>query len=103
MLYDYKLTLPNLLPRVIDGADTTLDAMEKVPVNEKNRPLHEIRLKRVSVKNTSEITFPNSFTHSPYAIRSKYTQIPSRPPCWVKTYPFIVNYLSPNETDQEYL
>ena len=35
--------------RVIDGADSTLDAMEKVPVNEKHRPLHEIRLKSVSI------------------------------------------------------
>ena len=33
--------------RVIDGADSTLDAMEKVPVTEKNRPLHEIRLNSV--------------------------------------------------------
>ncbi|CAE6393828.1 unnamed protein product [Rhizoctonia solani] len=30
--------------RVIDGADTTLDAMERVAVNEKNRPLHEIKI-----------------------------------------------------------
>jgi peptidyl-prolyl cis-trans isomerase-like 3 len=30
--------------RVIDGADTTLESMEKVPVNEKNRPLKEIKL-----------------------------------------------------------
>lgn len=29
--------------RVIDGNDT-LEAMEKVPVSEKNRPLHEIKL-----------------------------------------------------------
>lgn len=35
--------------RVIDGADSTLDAMEKVPVNEKNRPLHEVRLKSVRI------------------------------------------------------
>jgi len=36
-----------ILGRVIDGADSTLDAMEKVPVNEKNRPIHEIRLRSV--------------------------------------------------------
>ncbi|CAE6443424.1 unnamed protein product [Rhizoctonia solani] len=30
--------------KVIDGADTTLDAMERVAVNEKNRPLHEIKI-----------------------------------------------------------
>ena len=34
-------------PRVIDGADSTLDAIERVPVNEKNRPLQEIRLTHV--------------------------------------------------------
>ena len=33
--------------RVIDGADTTLDLMERVPVTEKMRPLTEIRLERV--------------------------------------------------------
>jgi peptidyl-prolyl cis-trans isomerase-like 3 len=33
--------------RVIDGADSTLDAMERVPVNNKNRPLSEIKLTHV--------------------------------------------------------
>jgi peptidyl-prolyl cis-trans isomerase-like 3 len=33
---------------VIDGADSTLDAMEKVPVNPKHRPLQEIKLLNVS-------------------------------------------------------
>ena len=33
--------------KVIDGADSTLDAMERVPVNNKNRPLHEIKLTHV--------------------------------------------------------
>ena len=33
--------------KVIDGADTTLDAMERVPVNAKNRPLNEIKLTHV--------------------------------------------------------
>jgi peptidyl-prolyl cis-trans isomerase-like 3 len=33
--------------RVIDGADSVLDAMERVPVNEKYRPLHEIKLNSV--------------------------------------------------------
>ena len=32
---------------VIDGLDTTLDAMERVPVGAKNRPVREIRLERV--------------------------------------------------------
>lgn len=35
--------------KVIDGADSTLDAIEKVPVNAKNRPLEEIRLKNITV------------------------------------------------------
>jgi len=35
--------------KVIDGADSTLDAMEKVPVNEKSRPVHEIKLKNVTI------------------------------------------------------
>ncbi|KZV90571.1 cyclophilin-type peptidyl-prolyl cis-trans isomerase [Exidia glandulosa HHB12029] len=35
--------------RVIDGADSTLDAMERAPVTEKNRPLKEIRLERVQI------------------------------------------------------
>ena len=30
--------------KVIDGADSTLDAMERVPVSPKNRPLNEIKL-----------------------------------------------------------
>ncbi|KAG8858701.1 Peptidyl-prolyl cis-trans isomerase cyp10 [Tulasnella sp. 330] len=30
--------------KVIDGADTTLDTMEKIPVSEKNRPLNDIKL-----------------------------------------------------------
>ena len=33
--------------KVIDGADTTLDAMERVPVTNKNRPLTEITLTHV--------------------------------------------------------
>lgn len=33
--------------KVIDGADSTLDAMERVPVNNKNRPLSEIKLTHV--------------------------------------------------------
>lgn len=34
--------------KVIDGTDSTLDAMERVPVNNKNRPLNEIMLTHVS-------------------------------------------------------
>lgn len=35
--------------RVIDGVDTTLDAMEKVPVDDKYRPLDEFRLRSVTI------------------------------------------------------
>ncbi len=33
--------------RVIDGAEDALTAMERVPVNAKNRPLEDIRLENV--------------------------------------------------------
>ncbi|KAG6374374.1 cyclophilin-like domain-containing protein [Boletus reticuloceps] len=33
--------------KVIDGTDSTLDSMERVPVNNKNRPLTEIKLTHV--------------------------------------------------------
>lgn len=33
--------------KVIDGADSTLDLLERVPVNNKNRPLAEIKLTHV--------------------------------------------------------
>jgi peptidyl-prolyl cis-trans isomerase-like 3 len=33
--------------KVIDGADSTLDTMERVPINNKNRPLSEIKLTHV--------------------------------------------------------
>ncbi|KAI8057762.1 peptidyl-prolyl cis-trans isomerase-like 3 [Syncephalis plumigaleata] len=35
--------------KVIDGADTTLDALEKVPVDQKNRPIQEIRIRSVTI------------------------------------------------------
>ena len=38
--------------KVIDGGDSTLDAMERVPVNNKNRPLNEIKLTHVSLVRT---------------------------------------------------
>lgn len=49
--------------KVIDGADSTLDAMERVPVNNKNRPLNEIKLTNVSpystrTASTSETPLP---------------------------------------------
>lgn len=44
-----KLSNLYLLYRVIDGADSTLDMMEKVPVDEKHRPLQEFRIKSVTI------------------------------------------------------
>ncbi|KAJ2005272.1 Peptidyl-prolyl cis-trans isomerase cyp10 [Coemansia thaxteri] len=47
--------LPNLdskytvFGRVADGADTTLDAIERVEVNKKNRPLKDIHLRSVTI------------------------------------------------------
>ncbi|THV07237.1 cyclophilin-like protein [Dendrothele bispora CBS 962.96] len=38
-----------IIGKVIDGADSTLDAMERIPVNNKNRPLSEIKLERVTI------------------------------------------------------
>lgn len=38
-----------ILGKVIDGADSTLDAMERVPVNNKNRPLNEIKLTHITI------------------------------------------------------
>ncbi|KIM84335.1 hypothetical protein PILCRDRAFT_818682 [Piloderma croceum F 1598] len=35
--------------KVIDGADSALDAMERVPVNNKNRPLSEIKLTHITI------------------------------------------------------
>jgi peptidyl-prolyl cis-trans isomerase-like 3 len=35
--------------KVIDGHDSTLDAIERVPVDNKNRPLNEIKLINVSL------------------------------------------------------
>ena len=33
--------------KVIDGADSTLDAIERVPVGAKNRPVEEVRIEKV--------------------------------------------------------
>ncbi|KAG9044205.1 Peptidyl-prolyl cis-trans isomerase cyp10 [Tulasnella sp. UAMH 9824] len=35
--------------KVIDGADTTLDTIERVPVNEKNRPTKEIKILSITI------------------------------------------------------
>ena len=36
--------------KVIDGADEALEQIERVPVNNKNRPLSEIKLDNASLK-----------------------------------------------------
>jgi len=41
-------TVDLIIRRVIDGFDT-LDALEKVPVNEKNRPLNPVKIKSVTI------------------------------------------------------
>ncbi|KAJ6458885.1 cyclophilin-type peptidyl-prolyl cis-trans isomerase [Mycena vulgaris] len=38
-----------IFAKVIDGADSTLDAMEKVPVTPKNRPLTEFKLTHITI------------------------------------------------------
>ncbi|KAH7868422.1 cyclophilin-like domain-containing protein [Lentinula edodes] len=38
-----------IIGKVIDGADSTLDSMERIPVNPKNRPLSEIKLTHVTI------------------------------------------------------
>lgn len=40
-----------IIGKVIDGADSTLDAIERVPVNHKNRPLSEVKLTHVRFPN----------------------------------------------------
>jgi hypothetical protein len=46
---------PLIVCRVIDGSDSTLETMEKVPVNPKNRPLHEIKLESVRLVTNSSL------------------------------------------------
>ncbi|KAK4053401.1 Peptidyl-prolyl cis-trans isomerase cyp10 [Microbotryomycetes sp. JL201] len=50
--------------RVIDGLDTALDAIEKVPVNEKMRPLQPIRLEKMSSPNGAELVLASFDTAS---------------------------------------
>jgi len=57
--------------KVIDGADSTLDSMERVPVNNKNRPLNEIKLMNVSI---SRVLIGYSLTR-PFRLQSTRTQL----------------------------
>jgi len=35
--------------RVIDGADLTLDAIEKISVDEKHHPIQDVRIKNITI------------------------------------------------------
>jgi len=48
--------------KVIDGQDSTLDAMERVPVNNKNRPLSDIKLTHVRTFAVTSMHIPLSMT-----------------------------------------
>lgn len=65
---DSKYTI---FAKVIDDADSSLDAMEHVPVNNKNRPLNEITLNKVNANMTCAILFDRLC-----ASRSPSTPIP---------------------------
>ena len=56
--------------RVIDGADSTLDAMERVPVTPKNRPTQEIRLKKVWPTNLIDISVDPTMNSGYYSRKS---------------------------------
>ncbi|KAJ1916346.1 Peptidyl-prolyl cis-trans isomerase cyp10 [Mycoemilia scoparia] len=45
-ILDTKYTI---FGKVIDGTDTTLSEIEKIPVDKKNRPLQEIKIKSVTI------------------------------------------------------
>jgi len=64
--------------KVIDGADLTLDAMERVPVNNKNRPLAEIKLTHVSQPHFDRPVIQN------FNRRLLFTRTPSRMQCWCR-------------------
>jgi len=46
--------------KVIDGVDSTLDTMERVSVNNKNRPLNEIKL--LNVRYSLSLVFRSSLS-----------------------------------------
>ncbi|KAJ7650070.1 cyclophilin-type peptidyl-prolyl cis-trans isomerase [Roridomyces roridus] len=49
-----------IFAKVIDGADSTLDVMERVPVNPKNRPLNEFKLTHITIHSNpiADATLP---------------------------------------------
>lgn len=56
--------------KVIDGADSTLDLMERVPVNNKNRPLADIKLNHVRTKWTlcSKLSLHSLYVRSQFML-----------------------------------
>jgi len=60
--------------KVIDGGDSTLDAMERVPVNNKNRPLNEIKLTHVR----ASFEHPSEFALTAIVARSQFMRTPLR-------------------------
>ncbi len=66
--------------KVIDGADTTLDSIERVPVNNKNRPLNEIKLTNVC---RSQFRLPMPVITPCFVLRSQFIPIQLRTPNWL--------------------
>ena len=62
--------------KIIDGFDT-LDALERCQVNDKHRPLSEIRLRSVTV-HANPLAVRSSSTPSAAAVHLTYTPRPSR-------------------------
>lgn len=73
LIYSYIPITFNLL-QVIDGADSTLDAMESAPVNPKNRPLNEIRLTHVSLPTRFVLLSVSRMVSLPLLHRRNYGQ-----------------------------
>lgn len=61
-----------IIGKVIDGADSTLDAMERVPVSNKNRPLAEIKLTHVSA------SWLNSMLVNEHPVSSRSSFMPTQ-------------------------
>lgn len=57
--------------KIIDGADSTLDSIERVPVNNKNRPLNEIKLINVSPVKYTLFSITNCLTIRLQFIRTR--------------------------------
>lgn len=66
----------HLSDRVIDGVDTTLDAIEREPVDRKNRPLKEVRLEKV--RTSEQLSLFRCCPADNRACRSLFMPIPSR-------------------------